>query len=196
LFSTYRDHGTYVRLSFLFQIGPEQAQARARVGVGLGQSPRAWIFCIFSKSLSPSPILLNKHPGPQKAWALSVKPEPDPRPHFVSPIRPYFLSDSCEPVLLHECLRKGSRESTSRTVDSNQVETVPLDRPAGGRFYKQRVMRHALQKLWKLGRFLHQKIYFYLWNGLAFIVSEMHIGNFSLKNRPMGMATSCFSNQW
>jgi hypothetical protein len=63
-----------------------RARARACAGLGFGQSPQAWIFCLFSKS--PSLILLNKHPGPQKAQARSIKPEPDTSPNFASPIRP------------------------------------------------------------------------------------------------------------
>jgi hypothetical protein len=66
-------------------LGPEQAQARAHAGMGLGQSQWAWIFGLFSKSLSPSPILLNKHPGLQKAQARCVKPQAWPEPAFCKP---------------------------------------------------------------------------------------------------------------
>jgi hypothetical protein len=62
-----------------FGLGTEQAQARARAGLGLGQSPWAWIFGLFSKSPSLSPILLNKHPGPEcKAQARILKAQSGP----------------------------------------------------------------------------------------------------------------------
>jgi hypothetical protein len=43
------------------------------VGLDFGQSLRAWLFCLFSKS--PTPILLNKHPCPQKTRARSINPK-------------------------------------------------------------------------------------------------------------------------
>jgi hypothetical protein len=70
----------------------------------------SWIFGLRSKSPSPSPILLNKHPCLQKAGARSVKPEPDPSPHFATLIRPkelermFINSTLSVQTLLHRCL--------------------------------------------------------------------------------------------
>jgi hypothetical protein len=66
-----------------------------------GQIPSLWLFYLFRKSLIPIsipiwipiPILLKKHPGLRKAWALSEKPVPDPSPNWAWPEPALFRPD-------------------------------------------------------------------------------------------------------
>jgi hypothetical protein len=59
--------GSGLGLSSKFRLGLllNKPKARARLYLGFGLGPRAWLFCVFSKSLRPSPILLNKLQGPE-----------------------------------------------------------------------------------------------------------------------------------
>jgi hypothetical protein len=83
---------------------PEPARAwilgEAR-GPGFWAKPKGLTFCLFSKSPSPSLILLNKHPGTQKARACSIKPIARPKPIFCKP-NPALVS--CWLWKVHTCL--------------------------------------------------------------------------------------------
>jgi hypothetical protein len=65
-------HTVTIRMDcFKGRVGLLLNKPKARQGLGFGLGPGAWLFKLFSKSLSP--ILLNKHQGPPKARARSIQ---------------------------------------------------------------------------------------------------------------------------